>query len=761
MSYSNPDELTNSEIDHIQYLYYQLYETYLPLSIGYIIELGNQDSIVETFNEIENNNNQLKPLIQKYFYKKYTITSRDDFYKKYKITLSNLQEINNLIKDNVFTYFYEIIKPIPHERHLEKIYKKIIISDLYKFIPLIIKLIEFYSNISQIVYQISNEFIYNITFDNIKKTTNNMIFNALFNNYCLLKLLNELLNFIKTRKINKIDEIKTNEIRTVIAYSTKLKVDTKSKFDYYIDFLKTILVIFYNINTYPNDDNLLINFKNYLERYIKSDKNVIKVQISDTNLLYKNFIKHIKDLLLNYLRNLRTTTFIKYSNLHELFYIITNIKNAGNTTNINELIILLTKIINSINIINAKMYNYIDTDTDINQYNYIFNGINIIILLNKLIEYLHNNEFIITYDINVQVNNGSFSKATFLKYIQDEIYPSITFGKTGTSDKTEISTIMNDIETFLNSRQIKQTSLKSSKSLSRESSSVSSVSSKPISLKSLVSQEINPNIVVYSNDKKSVLTFIEMLKKYVLIFFYNVVSYVNDNKLNTLKKLFYNDKILYDNNTFTQTLLYNNIKKLFENIDYKISNNNEINDSINYLLKYIIDLITNICIILINLGKYNKLIINGIVNIDLLNKLIKLLKKSTITYSNYDYNLIEDTETKDTETKNKVMTFIISNNIEYDLNEDIFKLYSESINETSIYDKIEITILAINLQYTYTIEHITVVSGGNLNKYKKTENKITVIYKKKQYTRIIYICERKKYVKINKTYMLLSKLKKI
>jgi hypothetical protein len=49
--------------------------------------------------------------------------------------------------------------------------------------------------------------------------------------------------------------------------------------------------------------------------------------------------------------------------------------------------------------------------------------------------------------------------------------------------------------------------------------------------------------------------------------------------------------------------------------------------------------------------------------------------------------------------------------------------------------------------------------GGN--KFKSTKNKITVIYKKKKYTRVIYISERKKYVKINKTYLLLSKLKKV
>ena len=52
-----------------------------------------------------------------------------------------------------------------------------------------------------------------------------------------------------------------------------------------------------------------------------------------------------------------------------------------------------------------------------------------------------------------------------------------------------------------------------------------------------------------------------------------------------------------------------------------------------------------------------------------------------------------------------------------------------------------------------------VINGGN--KFKSTKNKITVIYKKKQYTRVIYISERKKYVKINKTYLLLSKLKKV
>jgi hypothetical protein len=60
-----------------------------------------------------------------------------------------------------------------------------------------------------------------------------------------------------------------------------------------------------------------------------------------------------------------------------------------------------------------------------------------------------------------------------------------------------------------------------------------------------------------------------------------------------------------------------------------------------------------------------------------------------------------------------------------------------------------------------TILQLTMSGGKNKNKYKNTKNKITFIYKKKEYTRVIYICERKKYVKINKTFMLLSKLKKV
>jgi hypothetical protein len=62
--------------------------------------------------------------------------------------------------------------------------------------------------------------------------------------------------------------------------------------------------------------------------------------------------------------------------------------------------------------------------------------------------------------------------------------------------------------------------------------------------------------------------------------------------------------------------------------------------------------------------------------------------------------------------------------------------------------------------YLQTKSDSLTTGGINKSNYKKTDKKITVIYKKKKYTRVIYINERKKYVKINKTFMLLSKLKK-
>jgi hypothetical protein len=81
-------------------------------------------------------------------------------------------------------------------------------------------------------------------------------------------------------------------------------------------------------------------------------------------------------------------------------------------------------------------------------------------------------------------------------------------------------------------------------------------------------------------------------------------------------------------------------------------------------------------------------------------------------------------------------------------------------NNTSI-NLYEFSATDILLNYNSILVPLQLTGGNIKNKYKNTKNKITVIYNKKKYTRVIFICDRKKYVKIDKTFMLLSKLKKV
>jgi hypothetical protein len=83
-------------------------------------------------------------------------------------------------------------------------------------------------------------------------------------------------------------------------------------------------------------------------------------------------------------------------------------------------------------------------------------------------------------------------------------------------------------------------------------------------------------------------------------------------------------------------------------------------------------------------------------------------------------------------------------------------LYYNDIVKSIIYPQFNF------IEKIFKLFTLTKIKGGkSKSNYKKTENKITVLFNEKKYIRTIYICERKKYVKINKTFMLLSKLKKV
>jgi hypothetical protein len=252
--------------------------------------------------------------------------------------------------------------------------------------------------------------------------------------------------------------------------------------------------------------------------------------------------------------------------------------------------------------------------------------------------------------------------------------------------------------------------------------------------------EIKCNIITYESIDKDINVFFIDVNESIKNYFLDITNLLK----NKIVFSYYPDDI-------------NKIIVFIDNIElfiYYILKNIEIISS-SYMYDYDISNITNVIIDIINLIKYcnyylikyNKydLIINGIKNIILLNVICKYLKK-------------EDLNEHDVKCE-KILTKIESDDdflIEIDkLNYNIWNDYEKSsnIDERIILNKIE--------KYSTKINNINIRRQGNDIIFSGGKNKIKVIYKKKEYTRNIYINEHKKYVKINNTLMLLSKLKKI
>ena len=108
MSYLNPDELKENEVDYIQDLYNKLHSE-LQHSISCIYELANQDSIGHSDNSIGHSDNfiRIKPLIDKYLYNNN---------QKGDVSNDGFIKFRTLIREEVFKIFYDIIKPIHREK---------------------------------------------------------------------------------------------------------------------------------------------------------------------------------------------------------------------------------------------------------------------------------------------------------------------------------------------------------------------------------------------------------------------------------------------------------------------------------------------------------------------------------------------------------------------------------------------------------------------------------------------------------------------
>jgi hypothetical protein len=282
-----------------------------------------------------------------------------------------------------------------------------------------------------------------------------------------------------------------------------------------------------------------------------------------------------------------------------------------------------------------------------------------------------------------------------------------------------------------------------------------------------IEETIKTDIYEGNNLTTDISNFIEYIKifmdKYVLKYINspedkNLIKYYNFIDVNL--KNYFNINLIYildfiQNKDYSILSKYYIIYILQIYIDYmkiinNIVNNNIVNNNYNYLILAIsIEFINLLNKVIIYLQDDNESI--KYINIQNFNTTQNTITNNPtiVTIVRYDYINIDTNKFINNYTNLK--NYLISENIV------IKVLFKNLIESMAIQKEYIITLTIIKEKLLQFIEKK--ITGG-ANKYKKTGNKATIIYKKKEYTRVIYICERKKYIKINKTFMLLSKLKK-
>jgi hypothetical protein len=266
-----------------------------------------------------------------------------------------------------------------------------------------------------------------------------------------------------------------------------------------------------------------------------------------------------------------------------------------------------------------------------------------------------------------------------------------------------------------------------------------------------------------------------------------IISYITNNLFTDLY-LFINIYITDINIDVNKQDLYNNIAELASNLK-KYENDNKKDEKlkkklISHLIWYI-KLILNINLLLYYNNKYSDIvrnieynnifyaILNYLIN-NIENEIPFLLKKNKETslkkLTNEEFNIyifdknfilkieIIKLKTKKEGDNPEKFTKDIAK-IKNDIEEKLFNELKENyIQKDQIITKAKTN---ITLLKNYEKHKSNQITTEDINKFKSTKDKITFIYNNNQYTRVIYINDNKKYVKINKTYVLLSKLKKV
>ena len=281
--------------------------------------------------------------------------------------------------------------------------------------------------------------------------------------------------------------------------------------------------------------------------------------------------------------------------------------------------------------------------------------------------------------------------------------------------------------------------------------------------------------------------YINNVTKYIVIYM-NILLYMNiTTNVNGYINL--NDGIdsqYNDSNESNITIYGNNNNYIIYNI-YNTSSNN-LEEFKAYIIEYLDNYLKDSIILAQNLNSLNisidsinnfiikiKDIIANANNIKIMQQLqLKEIIKSFIAILYYNkkfidvikciefYKLLEILFNYYENTKNSQYFNITDFNIyTYFSKEEVEKFKNNNIKYFPLLQQ-EIIPYKLLLKMIESSNLSFIVKGGTtISKYKSTGNKITVLYKKNIYTRVIYINNRKKYIKINKVFILLSKLKKI
>jgi hypothetical protein len=274
----------------------------------------------------------------------------------------------------------------------------------------------------------------------------------------------------------------------------------------------------------------------------------------------------------------------------------------------------------------------------------------------------------------------------------------------------------------------------------------------------------NKNIIIFEKD----ISIINQNKTHYIFYLLLNISIVSNNYFILLSKYYLNNIDIHihsEMNNYLFILIHQIDSILFKY--YNELNNQEVLVLLNDSIYNIIDIVLNFNTIIYYHFKENdennilfkSILLNGA----LLNVLLKELYD--IELHNFDNKgkyqnreIIRSNINDDTNLNSYI------NKIDKNFIDKLEKNYSEKENYdhdnyNNIYDYIYDYIETI----IYKLTPIERMEGGvsSNKKYQRTDAKITVLFNKKKYTRTIYINNKKKYVKINKVYLLLSKLKKI